>query len=618
MVGLNGLGYAFLVETCTHVHLTDCDGGYAGNDCLNFFDTCDSCSVKGGRWYGAFPRDAGPLPAGIEVADGSTNILIEDVECDHNQGAGITIHSHAATEMPRNVTVRRANCHDNTTASGRGIIIFNQNDTVDTGADLGIVLEDCVTDNNEVEGLRITKSAGITEYPAGITIDNHTSRNNTTYGLWLEGDDVTIRRFLSVGGRGITIRDAQNIALYHPTIYLPAYAGYNPIGINSAGTNRTSGVTVRNGIIQVDGATTAPLVAVTASNTTGVSIDYMLYYTATGAAIRWQWAGVTYATLALWKAGSGQDANSPDAADPLFTDVSGGVFTVSASSPAIDEGLSVVGVNENYLGTAPDLGFYPDDEAVSLLAGHTHDDRYYTEAESDALYAALAHTHDDRYYTEAETDALIADFITQAEGDARYGQLGALNTWALAQTFTGQVLAAPGLVGTPGIAFSADPDTGIFNTADSLLFSTGGTQRLSMSSTAIIASAPIRGTISSAVTNSTTLVADWRHNTSGTPANGLGIQQIFRTETDTTIDTTMGTENFFWSTITHASRTSTWLLQAVYNGGANYNALQAKRTGVAGSTALWLWDEDNGTLEQVTVGAADSGGAGFKVLRIPN
>jgi hypothetical protein len=31
-----------------------------------------------------------------------------------------------------------------------------------------------------------------------------------------------------------------------------------------------------------------------------------------------------------------------------------------------------------------------------------------------------------------------------------------------------------------------------------------------------------------------------------------------------------------------------------------------------------IWDVDNNNLERVTVGAADSGGAGFKVLRIAN
>ena len=42
---------------------------------------------------------------------------------------------------------------------------------------------------------------------------------------------------------------------------------------------------------------------------------------------------------------------------------------------------------------------------------HTHDDRYYTETETNTLLAgksATAHTHDDRYYTETETNTLLA------------------------------------------------------------------------------------------------------------------------------------------------------------------------------------------------------------------
>lgn len=40
--------------------------------------------------------------------------------------------------------------------------------------------------------------------------------------------------------------------------------------------------------------------------------------------------------------------------------------------------------------------------------------------------------------------------------------------------------------------------------------------------------------------------------------------------------------------------------------------------GTAGNTRFMVYDVDNGTLERVSVGAADSGGTGFKVLRIPN
>jgi hypothetical protein len=46
--------------------------------------------------------------------------------------------------------------------------------------------------------------------------------------------------------------------------------------------------------------------------------------------------------------------------------------------------------------------------------------------------------------------------------------------------------------------------------------------------------------------------------------------------------------------------------------------LRVDNTATAGNTALLLYDVDNGTMERVTVGAADSAGTGFKVLRIPN
>jgi hypothetical protein len=43
-----------------------------------------------------------------------------------------------------------------------------------------------------------------------------------------------------------------------------------------------------------------------------------------------------------------------------------------------------------------------------------------------------------------------------------------------------------------------------------------------------------------------------------------------------------------------------------------------RETSTSGDTWLMIYDVDNGTMERVSVGAADSGGAGYKVLRIPN
>ena len=48
------------------------------------------------------------------------------------------------------------------------------------------------------------------------------------------------------------------------------------------------------------------------------------------------------------------------------------------------------------------------------------------------------------------------------------------------------------------------------------------------------------------------------------------------------------------------------------------NAGQFDDSSTAGDTRFLIYDVDNGTLERVTVGAADSGGTGYKVLRILN
>ena len=51
---------------------------------------------------------------------------------------------------------------------------------------------------------------------------------------------------------------------------------------------------------------------------------------------------------------------------------------------------------------------------------------------------------------------------------------------------------------------------------------------------------------------------------------------------------------------------------------ASNDSLVVDNSTTAGDTRLLVYDVDNATVERVSVGAADSGGAGFKVLRIPN
>lgn len=59
-------------------------------------------------------------------------------------------------------------------------------------------------------------------------------------------------------------------------------------------------------------------------------------------------------------------------------------------------------------------------------SAHTHDDRYYTEAEVNSLLSGKAgngHTHDDRYYTEGEVNNLLA---AKAASNHSHGNMG---TW---------------------------------------------------------------------------------------------------------------------------------------------------------------------------------------------
>ena len=61
------------------------------------------------------------------------------------------------------------------------------------------------------------------------------------------------------------------------------------------------------------------------------------------------------------------------------------------------------------------------------------------------------------------------------------------------------------------------------------------------------------------------------------------------------------------------------LIDAGYSLDAALGRIAKKNfSATAGDTRFLIYDVDNGKLERVTIGVADSGGLGFKVLRIPN
>ena len=45
-------------------------------------------------------------------------------------------------------------------------------------------------------------------------------------------------------------------------------------------------------------------------------------------------------------------------ADPVFVDAAAGDFRLQWSSPCINAGLAIAGINDSYQGTAPDIGCF--------------------------------------------------------------------------------------------------------------------------------------------------------------------------------------------------------------------------------------------------------------------
>ena len=142
-----------------------------------------------------------------------------------------------------------------------------------------------------------------------------------------------------------------------------------------------------------------------------------------------------------------------------------------------------------------------------------------------------------------------------------------------------QILGADGSLSNPTYAFSTDPDTGIrLNTAGYLSIVAGGAAVGQFSSTGL----QISGSGQLMMPAGTTLAPSF----------------TFATDLNT------GILNPAADTI------------AVSTG--NSISFQIDKTATAGFTRMLIYDIDNGTLERVRVGAADSGGAGYKVLRIAN
>jgi len=98
------------------------------------------------------------------------------------------------------------------------------------------------------------------------------------------------------------------------------------------------------------------------------------------------------------------------------------------------------------------------------------------------------------------------------------------------------------------------------------------------------------------------------------PRMGIGTNAI---DTSTHLRVLSSSASRVGLRVDSASSPSVPIFEVRVNGTAD-TALEVDGDSTAGNTRLLIYDVDNATLERVSVGAADSGGSGFKVLRIPN
>lgn len=193
-----------------------------------------------------------------------------------------------------------------------------------------------------------------------------------------------------------------------------------------------------------------------------------------------------------------------------------------------------------------------------------------------------------------------------------------------------------GTAATPGMAFSSSSNTGMYLHSTSpaaLRIVTDGTYRVSIADASTIFAKPVfvpdgaSGTAFPSIGFSTQTdtgiykpgVNQLRIKANGVDSMNFADSAVRSMQKFYTVDgSAAGPSVTFWG-----DGNSGMFSQAADNVGIAAGGIEAIRIEdpadlTSTQTSLWLYDDDNGSLEQVTVGAADSGGSGYKVLRIPN
>ncbi len=164
--------------------------------------------------------------------------------------------------------------------------------------------------------------------------------------------------FSAFTGRGIKFADNSDgiVLIYHNTAWTTAS------NINGADLiTSIHNVKMRNNIFQSAGYSINEV----PTGSTANDWNNDNWYTTRGSSgAHFKWENINYNTISALCKASGLECNGYENA-PGFTNPAGSDFTLLSSSPNIDRGVLIAGINDGYAGSAPDVGAY---ESGSSLA----------------------------------------------------------------------------------------------------------------------------------------------------------------------------------------------------------------------------------------------------------
>lgn len=332
-----------------HIDLVDCEADGCGDDNVSFENRVHDCTITNLLSYNPIGGAPEAAVTCLEIADECYNITVDGAELYGSPQDGISIHAHAGEELPYNIVLQNIESYNNTRY---GADIVGLNGSLSPSSPDIQFIECSFYDNSNVN-VNVTQQ-GMGPMPSNLTFDQCLISGSPIgyYQVSIRGNSHKITRCIIIGvQRGLIINNATDLECYNNTVYLPSGAAFPPIVIYGSDN---SGSIFRNNIFSVD-VTGISCIQVFDGAHVGLDIDYNLYYTPDGPnAMRWNWRGSSY-TWSDWKSNSGQDANSPIPANPVFINAADDNFYLSCDSPAIDAGIDV---GFDYSGDAPDCGVF--------------------------------------------------------------------------------------------------------------------------------------------------------------------------------------------------------------------------------------------------------------------